>query len=80
MSANLMPMYLGNMRAQGVRSLFVYCCGCQHQANLNVDCYDASIPVPAFAARMGCTNCGVIGADVRPAWHERAAVGAFTGR
>jgi hypothetical protein len=67
------------MRAQGVRSLFVYCCRCHHQASLNVDNYRTGIPVPAFSRRMVCTRCGVIGADVRPAWNERAVVGAFNG-
>jgi NaMN:DMB phosphoribosyltransferase len=77
MKSAISSMTLANMRAQGVRALFVYCCRCHHQPNLNVDNYPAGIPVPAFSPRMVCTNCGMIGADVRPAWNERAAVGAF---
>jgi hypothetical protein len=73
-------MTLSNMRANGVRSLFVYCTACHHEAIMNVDSYDAALAVPSFAARMVCTVCGAIGADVRPHWNERKLTGAFTGR
>jgi hypothetical protein len=73
-------MTLGNMRANGVRELFVYCLACHRQANLNVDDYSDNIPVPAFAPRMRCGRCGHAGADVRPNWSERQAIGAFNGR
>jgi hypothetical protein len=56
------PMTLGNVRANGVRSLDVSCWLCHHRA----------IPVPAFGPRMVCTVCGIIGADARPNWRERA--------
>jgi hypothetical protein len=80
MQFSIPAMTLANMRAQGARSLFVYCCRCHHQANLNVDSYDADIPVPTFVPRMVCTRCGVIGADGRPDWNERVAIGAIAGR
>jgi hypothetical protein len=51
----------------------LYCLSpkCRHQAALNVDNYPDHVPVHGFA--MACTNCGIIGADARPAYdaHER---------
>jgi hypothetical protein len=55
-------MTLGNMRAQGVRSLWVVCDICHHEAVLNVDRFGDDAPVPAFGPRMLCTVCGIIGA------------------
>ncbi len=72
-------MTLSNMRANVVRSLFVYCVACHHEAIVRVDNYDAALTVPSFGPRMVCTVCGAIGADVRPNWNERTLMGAFTG-
>jgi hypothetical protein len=73
-------MSLSNMRANGVRSLFVYCTACHHEAVVNVDDYDAMVTVPSFGPRMVCTVRGAIGADVRRNWNERKLSGTFTGR
>ena len=43
------PMTLANMWAQGVRSLWVVCELCHHEAVLNVDGYGDAAPVPAFS-------------------------------
>ena len=56
------PMDLANMRSQGVRSLWVVCPQCHHQASLNVDEYGETVPVPSFGPKMVCTSCGTIGA------------------
>ncbi len=66
-------MTLGNMRANGVRTLAVYCGGrwCHHEAALDVSAYPDDAPVPSFGPRMVCTVCGAIGADARPNWNER---------
>jgi hypothetical protein len=69
-------MTLANMRANGVRSLLIYCSACPRMVVLNVDAYPEAVPVPAFGPRMVCTACGMIGADARPNWQERRAVGA----
>jgi len=74
------PMTLANMRQNGVRSLIVTCAICRHAALLNVDAFAGSVPVPAFGPRLICTRCGIIGADVRPNWKERAAGASLTGR
>ena len=74
------PMDLANMRAQGVRSLSVYCEVCHHAAVINVDTFAETVPVPAFGPRMVCTCCGIVGADVRPNWQERPAGESLTGR
>ena len=67
-------MTLGNMRANGVRTLSVHCGGrqCWHSAVLDVGGYPDAVWVPAFGPRMVCTACGAIGADARPNWNERA--------
>jgi hypothetical protein len=61
------PMTLGNMRANGVRTLAVWCGGrgCSHQSILDVSRYPNDVPVPSFGPRMVCTVCGAIGADAK---------------
>jgi hypothetical protein len=41
-------MTLGNMRANGVRSLAVSCMLCRHQAVLSVDPWPDHVTVPSF--------------------------------
>ncbi len=72
-------MTLANMRANGVRSLWVVCPLCHHEAVVNVDDYLETVPVPSFGPRMVCTSCGIIGADVRPNWKERPPAESITG-
>ena len=69
--SNVRPMSLGNMRANGVGSLLVYCFACHHEVVFGVEDYPDDMPVPAFSPRMVCTRCGMIGADARPNWSER---------
>jgi hypothetical protein len=75
----IQPMTLGNMRANGVRSLAVSCLICRHEAVLDVETWPDSVPVPAFGQRMVCTRCGIIGADARPNWKEQAQRSSLTG-
>jgi hypothetical protein len=65
------PMTLGNMRANGVRSLAVSCHKCHHETVINADKWSGQMLVPSFGSRMVCTKCGTVGADVRPNWRER---------
>jgi hypothetical protein len=74
------PMTLANMRAQGVRSLWVVCDLGHHEAVLNVDRFGGDVPVPAFGPRMVCTSCGIIGALARPNWQERPSGESLTGK
>ena len=67
------PMTLGNMRANGVRSLDVSCWRCHHRAILSAERWPDSVPVPTFGPRMVCTKCGIIGADARPNWREKTS-------
>ncbi len=73
-------MTLANMRQQGVRSLWVVCELCHHDAVLNVDRFDDDVSVPAFGPRMVCTRCGIIGAFARPSWQERPAGESLTNK
>jgi hypothetical protein len=72
-------MTLGNMRANGVRSLDVSCWQCHHRAILSADPWPDFAPVPSFGPRMVCTRCGIIGADARPNWQEQPAGETLTG-
>ena len=66
-------MTLGNMRANGVRSLLVNCSNvnCRHEAIVNLDGLNDDISVPSLGPRMRCQRCGQLGADARPNWNER---------
>jgi len=64
-------MTLGNMSANGVRSLMVSCPACHRETALDVEAYPDDVPVPAFGPCMVCTSCGMIGADARPNWNDR---------
>jgi hypothetical protein len=68
------PMTLGNMRAQGVRTLSVSCWQCHHAGVLSVDRWPDAVHVPSFGPRMVCTRCGIFGADARPNWQERPSL------
>ena len=50
------PMTLGNMRAQGVRSLSVSCWLCHHGAVLSADGWSDVAQLPSFGPRMVCTG------------------------
>jgi hypothetical protein len=73
----LKPMTLGNMRALGVRSLFVSCWNCQ--AVLSAEPWPDDVAVPTFGPRMACTGCGIVGADARPNWKEQPQRESLTG-
>ena len=70
-------MTLGNMRADGVRELDVYCSahGCNHHRVIDVEDYGDDAPVPWFGPRLRCERRGHLGADARPNWSERATSG-----
>jgi hypothetical protein len=65
------PMDLANMRANGVRSLSVYCVACHRSVRFNVDAYPDDMLVVDFGPRMVCTGCGKVGVDARPDWTEQ---------
>jgi hypothetical protein len=46
------PMTLGNMRANGVRSLAVLCHKCHHETVINADKWPGQMRVPSFGSRM----------------------------
>ena len=66
-------MTLGNMRANGVRTLDVWCLGrtCNHRSVLDVSSFPDDVPVPSFGPRLRCERCGHLGADARPNWSDR---------
>src|SRR5674476_752598 len=65
-------MTLGNMRANGVRTLAAWYLGrgCDHFRVLDVSGYPDDVPVPSFGPRLRCERCGHLGADARPNWNE----------
>jgi hypothetical protein len=70
------PMTLGNMRANGVRSLDVSCWQCHHRAIMSaVPCPD-DVPVPTFGPRMVCTEHR---RRARPNWQEQPPRETLTG-
>ena len=50
------PMTLGNMRANGVRSLAVSCWQCHHQAALSADRWPDACRCPTFGPSMVCSR------------------------
>jgi hypothetical protein len=74
MKAAASPMTLGNMRANSVRTLAVWCLDrdCYYSTILDVAVYPDDVPVPSFGPRLRCERCGHLGADARPNWAERA--------
>ena len=57
----------------GVRDVLVHCLNhrCHHSATLNVDFLPDGTVLKALEPRMVCTNCGIVGAEVRPDWGSR---------
>jgi hypothetical protein len=70
-------MTLGNMRANGVRTLDAWCQarGCNHHSVVDVSELADDVPVPSIGPRLRCMRCGHLGADVRPNWSEYRAPG-----
>jgi hypothetical protein len=64
------PVTLAHIRAHGCRGVLVYCISnrCNHRTTINVDWLPDETPVRSLCRRMVCTECGSIGADVRPDW------------
>jgi hypothetical protein len=79
LSEPIEPMTLGNMRANGVRSLDVCCWVCPHKTILSADLWSDDVRVPSFGPRMVCTRCGIVGADARPNWREQPAHESLSG-
>ncbi len=77
--SDIEPMTLRNMRANGVRSIIVYCSNvsCRHEAIVNADSLGDDVTVPSLGPRMRCQRCGQLGADARPNWNERALPSLF---
>ena len=76
----IQPMDLANMRANGVRSLLIWCRNCHHEKIMNVDHLPGNVTVPSLGQRMSCVKCGTVGADVRPNWLEQPERESLTGK
>lgn len=64
---------IASVRAHGVRTLLVYCCGkregnwpCRHSGRLPVDRFADHEALADIERRMRCTVCGWRRADLRP--------------
>jgi hypothetical protein len=72
------PVTLGHIRSHGCQDLLVYCISgrCHHSKTMNADWLADETPVRSLCGRMVCTECGMIGADVRPDWSPHSISGA----
>jgi hypothetical protein len=59
------PMDLANMRANGVRSLLIWCRNCHYEKIMNVDHLPGNVTVPSLGQRMSCIKCGGVGYDLQ---------------
>jgi hypothetical protein len=72
-------MTAGNMRANGVRNLDLYCRLCHHTALLNVDHLPEDFELMKINRQLVCTRCGSIGeTDCRLNWVERMSRPSLT--
>ena len=68
------------MRANGVRSLLIWCRNCHHEKIMNVDHLPGHVTVPSLGQRMSCIKCGTVGADVSPNLLEQPERESLTGK
>jgi hypothetical protein len=76
------PVTMGHIRSHGIRRLLIYCTQglyCHHSAVVDADRWPDDSALLDLCRRAVCTECGVIGADVRPNWNERPPPGSLTG-
>jgi hypothetical protein len=73
---------LAQMRSQGIRHVLVYCSNgyCRHEARVNAGRWADDVRLDEIEARLVCTACGSIGAEVRPDWSDRPLRENLTGR
>jgi hypothetical protein len=76
----IVPMDLANMRANGVRSLLIWCRNCHHEKIMNVDHLPGHLTVPSLGRQMSCIKYDTVGADARPNWLEQPERGSLTSR
>jgi hypothetical protein len=72
-------MSLGNMRAQGVRSVWAECESCRHEA-VNVDRFADAVYVPDLALDLHCSKCRSKRITTWPNWKGRQARGGSRSR
>ncbi|MEK9213143.1 hypothetical protein [Sphingomonas sp. 2378] len=66
-------MSLGNMRANDVRRVLVWC-GCGHSASVDADRWPDDRKVPGLKRHFRCTKCGQRPRMVVPDWTSRTTV------
>jgi hypothetical protein len=69
------PMSLGNMRAQGIRSVEAQCPACWQEGIVNVDGWPDDYAIPNVGLRLVCSECGSTEVQTRPNWREHRAHG-----
>jgi hypothetical protein len=64
------PETLGDMRALGVRSVYVTCSACGYASTVNVDDRQDDVVIRSLGLHVQCEKCGNLGAVVQPDWTE----------
>jgi hypothetical protein len=66
----MQPVTLGDMRALGVRSVYVTCSACGYASTANADDWQDDVVIRSLGPHMRCAKCGNLGAVVQPDWTE----------
>jgi hypothetical protein len=70
------PMMLGQMRALGVRSVYVTCSACGYASTVNVDDWQDDVFITSFGPHARCAKRGHLGGNVRPDWTQLRGMAA----
>lgn len=66
---SIQPETLGDMRALGVRLVYITCSACGYASTVNVDDRQ-DVVIRSLGLHVQCTKCGNLGVIVQPGWTE----------
>ena len=65
------PMRLGQLRADGIKTVMAYCARCQHGAAVDASPFPDETFVPDVGLRLRCSRCGSKEVYTQPNWMEK---------